>query len=128
MSHPGGRPTKYCQEILDKANEYIETWEELGDSIPMICSLAIHCGIDKTTVYEWEKDEDKKEFSHVCARVRACQEKVLINKGLTRESEASLSKLLLRKHGYTEGVDLDLSSKDGSMKPNVIEIVAPKDV
>ena len=112
-----GRLTKYSPEMLAKAEVYLDTWEEIGDVIPMLCGLACYLSVDKSTIEKWEKDDDKQEFSCVCARVRAMQEKVLINKGLSRASEASLSKLLLMKHGYSDRQDFDLSSRDGSMSP-----------
>lgn len=53
------------------------------------------------------------------------QQRVLINKGLSRKADASLSKLLLMKHGYSEKQEVDVSSSDGSMSPTRIELVAP---
>ena len=31
--HPGGRPTKYSQETIKVAREYLENYEEHGDQI-----------------------------------------------------------------------------------------------
>ena len=40
----GGRPTKYCQEIVDKAWEYIEKYKDHGDVIPSHAGMA--CALD----------------------------------------------------------------------------------
>jgi hypothetical protein len=76
-------------------------------------------------VQEWKKDEDKEEFRVLCARVMSMQQKELINMGLSRKTDASLSKLLLMKHGFSDRQEVDLSSADGTMSPTKIEIVAP---
>lgn len=123
QKHPGGRPTKLCPEILSKAQEYVEQWSYLGDAIPMLAGLCVHIGIAKETMQRWEaiglsKEQRENEihknecelysqFSAICARVRVMQERVLINKGLTKESEASLSKVLLFKHGYSDRQEID---------------------
>ncbi len=121
----GGRPTKYTPELLKKAHEYVEKWETLGDVVPQLCGLAIHCGISEDTVQEWKKHDDKAEFSALCARVMGMQKRELVNKGLARTADSGLSKLMLMKHGYSDKQEIDMSSSDGSMKPQTIQLVAP---
>ena len=111
----GGAPSQYSKTILSKAKEYLDQWEELGDYIPQLCGLSEHCQICETTRQKYEKEHE--EFAAVCARVRARQQRVLINKGLSRQADASLSKLLLMKHGYSDRVETDIKSSDGSMSP-----------
>lgn len=107
---PAGRPTKYTPELLEKAYEYLYQWEELGDPIPMLCGLAVHCDINKGTVSDWQNDEEKGEFSEICARIMAEQERVLLQKGLTRIHDNSLTKLLLMRHGYSDKQEIDHTS------------------
>ena len=120
-----GSPTKYTPEFIEKAEEYAEKWEELGDPVPMLCGLAVHCGVTKETVSRYRKKHD--DFDQLCARVMAEQEKVLLQKGLTRKHDNSLTKLMLMRHGYNERTQVDMTSSDGSMSPTKIEIVTPKD-
>lgn len=119
------KPTRYTPELLAKAEEYINTWESLGDPVPMLCGLAVHCGIVKETVSRWRKEEGKEAFNQLCARVEAEQERVLLQKGLTRQHDNSLTKLMLMRHGYSDRIEQDVKSSDGSMSPTKIEIVAP---
>ena len=122
---PGGRPSQFSEEHIRLAQEYIDTWKELGDEVPQLAGLAEHCGICKDTRLKYEKVSE--EFAVLCARVRLMQEKALINKGLARKADSSLCKLLLMKHGYTDRQQVDHQSSDGTMSPTKIEIVAPKE-
>ncbi len=111
----GGRPTKYTPELLKKAHEYVDNWEISGRKIPSIVSLAIHCDISKQRVYEWLKDDDKSEFRDIVARVEAKQEEILIDNGLDRTFDASLSKMMLSKHGYSDKQEIDHTTKGESL-------------
>jgi len=122
-------PTKYTTELLEKAQEYLNTWETLN-AVPTIAGLAVHLNIAKQTLYEWEKEKEngKDAIADVCARVRVMQEQVLIDKGLTKKYDNSLTKLMLMKHGYSDRQEVDHKSTDGSMSPTRIEIVAPDEI
>ncbi len=114
---PAGAPTKYSEDVLKLAYDYVERWAEFG-TVPQIARLALHCGISKTALYEWIKRPDRKELADVYARVKAMQEAALIDGGLTRDYDSSLSKLLLKKHGYDDKQEVNHTSSDGSMSPN----------
>jgi len=60
----------------------------------------------KTCVYEWAKDEDKKEFKDILERINEIQRQVLINKGLSGEFNSNITKLVLGKHGFSEKKEL----------------------
>ena len=119
------RPTKYTPELLEKAREYVERWEALGDSVPMLCALAIHCDISEDTVHEWRKHEDKQEFSDLCARVMGKQKRGLVNGGLSRTLDSGLSKLMLNKHGITEKQEIDV--KTDGVSGLAVRFVEPKE-
>ena len=108
-------PTKYTPELLEKAQEYLDTWEELGDAVPMLVGMSIHCGITEKTRMKYEKEHEAMGI--VCAGVREAQQQVLINKGLTKIHDNSLTKLMLMKHGFTDKQTVDMKSSDGSMSP-----------
>jgi len=127
---PAGRPTEYNEEMLKKAQEYIEMCNDdeiqqtIGMSskgtelfknkvivnIPTIEGLAYELKVHKDTIYEWCKVY--KEFSVVIDELRAKQARELINKGLSGDYNPTIAKVLLTKHGYREGIDATTNNKD----------------
>lgn len=112
---PGGRPTKYNQSIINDSNHYLENYMDNGDVIPSIEGLSEHLNVSRTCLYEWQKHEDKKEFSYILAKILVRQARILINEGLKGELNAAIVKLALGKHGYSD--KQDLTSSDGTMSP-----------
>lgn len=98
--HPGGRPTKYNDELLRKGWEYLENYESLGHKIPTLAGLALAVDIDKETATRWGKDKNKSKFSKLVNHIKALQESRLIDNGLDGTFNASITKLCLAKHGY----------------------------
>jgi hypothetical protein len=113
-----GPATKYCPELLQAGEDYLENWKELGDAIPQLASLSLYVGASVESMNNWRKHPDKAEFNDLCHRILMAQQQELINRGLTKDHDASLTKLLLRKHGFTDGKEIDVKSSDGSMSPN----------
>lgn len=107
----------YNSEHLRKALEYVDNWKEHG-AIPQIARLALHIGISKQTLYVWEKMPECSDLADVCARVRLMQEGSLIDGGLTRTYDSSLSKLMLMKHGYTDKQEIDHTTKGEKVAPS----------
>jgi hypothetical protein len=119
----GGRPTTYNKEVIEKAYDYIENCPDIIHSVVGLC---IHIGRAKGLVYEWIKQSDKTQLNDIVCMVNELQEKKLVNGSLTNELNASISKMMLSKHGHIEIKEIDNKSSDGSMS-NVtkIELVAP---
>ena len=125
MAHPGGRPTKYNDEMAEKAEWYVSGgYEELGDVVPSIAGLACHLDIHKQTVNEWA--DKHPQFSTYVKKVAQVQEKVCVSGGMTGKYNSSITKLLLSKHGYSEKQQIDHTSSDESMKPTTIIIESAK--
>ena len=98
-----GRPTKYSAEILAKAWDYIENYGDLGHVVPTVESLALAVGVHKDTVYEWNKDPQKREFSDALRKLSAVQHQKLVDKGLEGKYNSTIAKLMLtNNHGYAE--------------------------
>ena len=117
---------KYTPELIEKAWDYVDNWKE-HDKIPQIVGLALHCGIGETSAHNWKKDPKKAEWAHICQLVMAMQQRELANRGLIREFDSGLAKLFLtHNHGMDDKKVVDLANPDGSLKPSVIEIVAPE--
>ena len=109
---PGGRPTDYNEAILSRAREYLNLIRpNENEAIPSIEGLALYLGISRPTVYDWAKQEDKKEFSYIVEDILSNQGRTLINKGLLGQFNPTIAKLLLSKHGYAD--KQELTGKDG---------------
>jgi len=106
-----GRPTKYNEELVEKARSYLYNYESEGDVFPQVAGLAVFLGISRDTIYEWIQDDTKKEFSYIVAQICAMQEKVLVNGGIMGEFNATIAKLMLAKHGYSEKQEVDHTTK-----------------
>jgi hypothetical protein len=122
--NPVGRPSKYTDELLAKARGYIAHAGH-QDKLPTLEGLALYVQVKRSTIYEWSKDPSKEEFSDIVEQILSTQAETLINKGLKNEYNSSITKLMLHKHNYSEKQEVDLSSSDGTMRPTVIELVAP---
>lgn len=100
---PAGRPTLYTPELLEAARAYVDGgYISQGDPIPLLAGLAINLNVCRDTVQVWAKDEDKPEFSYIVNRLMATQERGLFSGGLDGTFNASITKLALTKHGYTD--------------------------
>jgi len=109
----GGRPTDYSQEVVDKAKEYIETYEMQGDMIPSVEGLSEFIGIARPTIYKWAKEEGKQEFVDTLEALQAKQKKVLLNKGLSGDFNSNITKLALGNHGMSEKNQTELTGANG---------------
>lgn len=118
-----GRPGKFAGS-LEKAKEYLMGgYETVGDVVPSVAGLACYLGVTRKSIYEWAKQSE--ELSDTLEGIQALQENRLINKGLTGDFNATISKLMLANHGYSDKQEVDNKSSDGSMtpKPTTIQLV-----
>ena len=106
----GGRPTSYSQAILDLARMYLANLPE-DEVVHSIEGLADYIQIARSTIYEWTSQEDKKEFSDIIENILAKQGKTLVNNGLNNKFSSAITKVMLSKHGYREGIEQ--MGKDG---------------
>jgi len=111
--HAGGRPTKYSNDTLIFARDYLNHYEKHGDQIPSIAGLAVILGVRRETLHVWAKEEGKEEFSNILGEILATQEKVLISKGLTGDFNPTIVKLILGKHAYHDRRDNTITGLDG---------------
>ena len=117
------RPTKWSEEIEERATRYIIDYQIYGDMIPSIEGMAEHLELHRDTLYAWAKDKDKG-FSDILGRCMQVQAKTLVNNGLNNTFNSAITKLVLGKHGYHDKMEQDITSSDGTMKPTIIELVA----
>lgn len=108
-----GRPTLYTPELLEAAHTYCRDWESIEKTRPSIVGLALYLGITRKTVHEWVNDPEKTEFCDIVENILSKQEQVLFDKGLSGDFNASIVKLGLTKHGYSDKVDSTLAAPGG---------------
>jgi len=96
-----GRPTSYSQEKLELTFDYLENFKDVyDDAIPTIAGLACALGVAKSTVYLWKGLYP--QFSDALDRISTSQERHTVNGGITGVFNATISKLILHNHGYSD--------------------------
>ncbi|HCT3692519.1 TPA: DNA-packaging protein [Proteus mirabilis] len=122
-----GCPSKLTDELIAKAKEYLYGgYESFGDVVPSVAGLSCYLAIARSTTYEYAKQDSVqgREFSDIVEGILSLQENKLINGGLKGDFNASIAKLMLAKHGYSEKQEVDHTSSDNSMSPTKIVLVA----
>jgi hypothetical protein len=105
-----GRPTIYEALTVAKAvKAYVEK-RQAKRYIPTIEGLAVHLGVSRDTLYEWE--DKYPDFSDILEQLRAAQADQLIQNGLIGYFNSTITKLMLTKHGYADRQEL--TGADGS--------------
>lgn len=110
---PAHRPSELTDELIDKAYDYLMgAWREAGDLIPSLSGLACYLGVCNKTIHNYKNNNDV--FLHIVSRILTIQENRLLNGGLAGEFNASITKLLLCKHGYHDKAEFDLIANQPS--------------
>lgn len=120
-----GRPSKLDAGFIAKAEDYLLAHEELGDAVPSIAGLSVETGVDRKTLHAWARgefpvnvnDDICQAYCHIYDRLMATQERKLLSGGLGGSMNATITKLMLTKHDYSDKVEQDNRSTDGSMSP-----------
>jgi hypothetical protein len=106
-----GRSTICTPELVQKAKDYLRDWKKLGDKIPSIEALACELKIHRDTIHYWKSsnyDDIRAVFSDIVSDILAEQARTLHNNGLSGDYNASITKLILSKHGYTEKKEVEV--------------------
>ena len=116
----GGRPTSYLDTFPAFILDYADNFSRYGDKLPSIEGLACELGVALSTIYLWEKDENKTGFSESLSYLKHKQARTCLNNGLDGTFNAAITKLVLHNHGYSDKQEVDNKSTDGSMSPRII--------
>lgn len=97
---PAGRPTKYSDYILTKAQGYVSNCQDAKE-MPFIEELALQLDVSDDTIVEWSKEHN--EFSATVKRLKMLQKLHLKKGALEKRLHPSLSIFLLKaNHGMSE--------------------------
>jgi len=111
-----GRPTALTDDLMLSASAYLSEYKDKGEAVPSIAGLAKHLGICRPTVYDWSSKADPTDlqlrFSYIVKDILQEQEIKLLSGGLTSDFNASIAKLMLTKHGYTDKQEIHQEVKE----------------
>ena len=116
VKRPIGRPTKYNDELQALADTYIFSYKEQGDVIPSRVGLCCFLGIAKSTSFEWA--DIYPDFSATLAAIDALQENVALNRGLDGTFNATIVKLVMANHGYSDAQKVDHTTNGKDIAPS----------
>lgn len=106
--HASGRPSKYSEEMLSKAQGYfLRCYGKMDGKqrIPFIEELALELEVDEDTIVEWKnkKNDDGSliypEFSATYSRILLLQKFRLKQNGLKGKNQSFVQFLLNANHG-----------------------------
>ena len=124
MAHPGGRPTKYSDEILELTKDYLDNHDhKYGDIVPTVAGLTLVLRVTRTTIYQWVKDEVDQEFSNTLDDIQEKQHKILVSGGLLKEFDSGIAKLMLHNHGYSTKTEQDITSGGEKIQPLMVKFI-----
>ena len=101
MKHPGGRPSKYTEDMPARVGYYINNCSNV---LPSQAGFACLIGVSERTIVRWKRKNE--EFCQALERLHTAQEATLINKGLNGSYNSTICKLILcSNHGYRKRAD-----------------------
>lgn len=105
------RPIEYTEELIEKTRQYLLICEdEENKQLPTIEALSLYLDVSRTAIYDW--CTKYPEFSYIIDRLKANQANELIQRGLAGTYNPTITKVILTKHGYREGIDQTTNDKD----------------
>lgn len=116
------KPTTYTPEVVERVYQYLDEYQAQGDAIPSVAGLASYLKKSRRTLYLWKSVTDDEgellypDYVQALDDVMSAQERALLNGGLTGDLTASIVKLALGQHGYSDRVDQTVSGGDTPIK------------
>ncbi|HEY9814982.1 MAG TPA: terminase small subunit [Candidatus Obscuribacterales bacterium] len=107
-----GRPTDYNEEVQAKADEYVGGgYIECGDVVPSIAGLACELHKRRTLLYAWA--DKHPAFKDTLETIQEVQERKLLSGSLSGQHNATIAKLMLANHGYSDKQSQEITGPKG---------------
>lgn len=94
-----GRPTKLVPAMREQTIDYLRDCAD-NKKVPSHARLAVVLGVNKSTLYEWAKNDEA--FSNTLKDINTLQEATLVEGGLENKYNSTIVKLMLSNHGYSD--------------------------
>lgn len=114
-----GRPTKYKESFILKADEYlsenkdgIEADSGIKVQLPTIEGFAGFLKVNKDTLYEWKSKYPG--FSDALGKISREQRERLINEGLSGRYNSTIAKLMLANNHGMNDKNNDVDKQDNT--------------
>ncbi len=106
------RPSDYNNEAQEAADQYVNGgFHECEDVVPSVAGLACELGVTRSTMYVWA--EKHEAFSDTLDRLKQVQERLLLSGSLSGAHNATIAKLMLCNHGYSDKQSQEISGPNG---------------
>ncbi len=113
--HPGGRPSKYTEDMPARVRYYTENCVEI---LPTQAGFARSIGVSERTIARWKKKNE--EFCQALEYLHTVQAEILINKGLDGSYNSTICKLILcSNHGYKKRSDV--TTNNDMITPQIVD-------
>ena len=116
--HPGGRPTKYEDWMVDAILKYFDT--SVGD-FPTLAGFAASIGVSRETLHDWAtaKGVDgalrNQQFSDAYKKAKDLQEQNLVKGALTGVYNPTFAIFTAKNVlGWRDKVEQEITGKDGA--------------
>ena len=106
-----GRKPLHSEEMETAAREYLA---DCPDAVPTITGLALHLGVGRATLNAWVA-ADRGDMQEIAEKVAMLQERKLICNGLMGDFNPAITKMMLTKHGYSDKMETDITTKGQSI-------------
>ena len=115
--HPGGRPTKYEDWMVDAMITYFS--KEVGN-FPTLAGFSASIGVSRETLHDWATQKvvsgnlRHPEFSDAYKRAKELQEENLVSGALTGKYNATFAIFTAKNVlGWRDKIEQEITGKDG---------------
>lgn len=120
--HPGGRPSKYNEAMLQKAKDYYDLCRGKTDGkkrMPFIEELAMECDVDDKTINTWTNEPDNTEFRATIEKLKNLQKLRTVQQGYGAKNPTFAIFMLKANHGMVETEKRILAGERDSEPMNI---------